>query len=100
MAIPQLRINADLPEANIGLCCRVGSSQQRHRRLGHCRFLRRRGFEVVGVGDLFAFGNGSLWVRHDFDEVIAFQGIDRELEFAVLELELGRDRLALGLAGF
>jgi len=64
--VPQLRINADLPEANIGRCRRVGSSQQRHRRLGHCRFLRRRGFEVVGVGDLFAFGNGSLWVRHDF----------------------------------
>jgi hypothetical protein len=54
----------------------TGDRDQRYRRLFHCRLLSRCIPEFIGIGDLFGSGNcAGLWVRYDFQEVVAVQRI-------------------------
>ena len=53
--------------------------------------------EVFALGDRLGLGHlAGDGVDHDLAELAGFLGVDRELELAVLGLELGRDRFAGG----
>src|SRR5260370_12091871 len=50
-------------------------------------------FKSPGIRDLFRLGDRpSVGIGDDLHGVVAFHRIDRQLQFSVLDLELGRDR--------
>ena len=56
--------------------------------------------EVLFIGDGFSLVHLAAGrIDHDLGEPIPLHGIDRQLKLAILDFELGRDRLALRRVG-
>src|SRR5215471_20652589 len=100
VVIPEIRKNGDRAKAGIALDRRVGGGDERGCRLCHHGLLVGRVAEVVVTSNFFGFDNCTgFGICDHLDKLVAFARVNRNLQLAVIDLELSRDRLPLLLAG-